>query len=72
MDKISTLILTASQNTKKVATTIAKATKSKKKSDSLSQAFEPSDAVIDRILNYSKALSVKPSKSMGYVENLLN
>ncbi len=34
--------------------------------------FDPSDAVIARLLNYSKALSVKKSRTMGFVENLLN
>lgn len=46
--------------------------KKEKQSENLSEAFEPSDAVIANLLNYSKALSVKKSKSMGYVENLLN
>lgn len=46
--------------------------KKAKKSESQDEQFEPSDAVIARILDFSKALSVKKSKSMGYVENLLN
>ena len=61
MIKISTPSLTALSQSKK-----------EKKSNSLGEAHEPSDAVIDRILNFSKALSIKKSKSMGYVENLLN
>jgi hypothetical protein len=61
MVKISTPSLTANSSQKKVT-----------KSENESEAFGPSDAVIDRILAYSKALSVKKSKSTGYIENLLN
>jgi hypothetical protein len=58
--------------TSTLSTFTATSKKKIKKSESNDEAYEPSDAVISRILNYSKALSVKKSKSMGYVENLLN
>lgn len=32
----------------------------------------PSQRVIDNIQNYSKALSVRPSKKIGHIEMLLN
>lgn len=32
----------------------------------------PSESSINNILNYSKALSVRKSDTMGYIENLLN
>lgn len=35
-------------------------------------AFEPSDAVINNILNYSKALSVRKSKQIDFFEMVLN
>lgn len=34
--------------------------------------FEPRPHVILNILNYSKALSVKKSKSVKFIENILN
>ena len=34
--------------------------------------YEPGNNVIDNILNYSKALSVKKSKDGGYFESVLN
>lgn len=34
--------------------------------------FEPGNNVIDNILNYSKALSIRKSKSMKHFEMVLN
>jgi hypothetical protein len=34
--------------------------------------YEPSNSVISNILNYSKALSVRPSKDGGHFEMVLN
>ena len=34
--------------------------------------FEPSNNVINIILNYSKALSIRKSKSIEYIEMVLN
>jgi hypothetical protein len=63
MDKTSTLTLLTAPKSKK------------EKSEDLGFSLNhdgPSDAVINNLLNYSKALTVTPSKSIGYVENLLN
>jgi hypothetical protein len=34
--------------------------------------YEPSDSIISNILNYSKALSVRPNKNGGHFEMVLN
>ncbi|TND07651.1 MAG: hypothetical protein FD123_2970 [Bacteroidetes bacterium] len=34
--------------------------------------FEPAESTIRNILNYSKALEVKPSKNMQHFESVLN
>lgn len=43
-----------------------------KKKNQEKNAMEPDKSTIDFILNYSKALSVKKSKNLGYVENIMN
>lgn len=35
-------------------------------------SYEPSEGTIRNILNYSKALEVKPSKSINHFESVLN
>jgi hypothetical protein len=34
--------------------------------------YEPGDSVINNILNYSKALSIRSSKNVEYIEVVLN
>lgn len=46
-------------------------TKKKLKEDALN-CESPSDAVIQNILNFSKALKIERSKSIGFVETVLN
>jgi hypothetical protein len=46
--------------------------KLKIKSLTANQTHLPSDAVLSFILNFSKALSVKKLKSIGFIENLMN
>lgn len=35
-------------------------------------SVSPRKSTIDNILNYSKALSIRPSKKVGHIEMLLN
>ena len=43
-------------------------TKSKKRQNVYSSKVEPSDAVINAILNYSKNLDIKPAKHVPFIE----
>lgn len=55
-----------------LVSTSLKKTKNKQLDIALVDAFEPSDSVIQNILNYSKALSVKKSKSLEFIEIVAN
>ena len=52
--------------------TISNHTHSKSKKMNQIELHEPSEQVIKAILNYSKALSVQPSKNIKHVELILN
>ena len=44
--------------------------KNKQQLETVVDYFEPSDSLIRNILNYSKALTVKNSSSVGFIEIL--
>ena len=56
------------QQTSTLVSTILKITKNKQQASSLVVDIEPSDSLIQNILNYSKSLTVKKSKSVGFIE----
>jgi hypothetical protein len=45
-----------------------KTTKDEQQGAQLIVENEPSDSIIQNILNYSKSLTIKPSKSIGVIE----
>lgn len=49
-----------------------KTTKNKQQPENVVDAFEPSDYSIQNILNYSKSLSIKKSKNVGFIEVVVN
>ena len=49
-----------------------KSTKNKQQFSNLVDDLEPSDSLIQNILNYSKALTIKKSKSIGFIEVVAN
>ena len=51
-----------------VSTTSLKITKNKQQAIPLVDAPEPSDSLVQNILNYSKSLAVKKSDSVGFIE----
>ena len=62
MNKISTKKINVPVNTKKI-----------EKIDNTNEfPYEPGKNVIDNILNYSKALSIRKSKCLEYFEMVLN
>lgn len=49
-----------------------KTPKNKQQAEILVGDMEPSDSLIQNILNYSKSLTVKKSNSVGFIEVLIN
>ena len=45
-----------------------KSHKNKQQTEKFVDAFEPSDSIIQGILNYSKSLTVKKSKHIDFIE----
>lgn len=57
------------QQTSTLVSTLLKITKKNKQQvTTLVDAPEPSDSLIQNILNYSKSLSIKKSDSVGFIE----
>ena len=56
------------QQTFTLVSTYLKTTKNKQQAQTLVDDMEPSDSLILNILSYSKSLTVKPSKSVGFIE----
>ena len=56
------------QQTSTLVSTLLKITKNKQQAPTLVEAPEPSDSLIQNILNYSKSLSIKKSDSVGFIE----
>ena len=56
------------QKTSTLVSTILKTTKNKQQKPIIVEDIEPSDSLIQNILNYSKSLTVKKSKSVGFIE----
>ena len=54
--------------TSTLVSTILKTTKNKQQKPAIVDDIEPSDSLIQNILNYSKSLTVKKSKSVGFIE----
>ena len=51
-----------------LVSTTFKSTKNKQHVSKQVDDFEPSDSIIQNILNYSKSLTVKKSNSVGFIE----
>ena len=49
-----------------------KSHKNKQQAENLVDAFEPSESIIEGILNYSKSLSIKKSKYIDFIEFVRN
>jgi hypothetical protein len=56
------------QQTFTLVSSTLKSTKNKQQASNLVDDQSPSDSIIQNILNYSKSLSVKKSKSIGFIE----
>ena len=56
------------QKTSTLVSTILKTTKNKQQKPAIVDDIEPSDSLIQNILNYSKSLTVRKSKSVGFIE----
>ncbi|HRF99465.1 MAG TPA: hypothetical protein PKZ75_00025 [Bacteroidia bacterium] len=54
--------------TSTLVSTILKTTKNKQQKVTLVDEMEPSDSLIQNILNYSKSLTIKKSNSVGFIE----
>ncbi len=54
--------------TSTLVSTILKTTKNKQPKVTLVDEMEPSDSLIQNILNYSKSLTIKKSNSVGFIE----
>lgn len=54
--------------TSTLVSTILKTTKNKQQKVTLVDEMEPSDSLIQNILNYSKSLTIKKSDSVGFIE----
>ena len=54
--------------TSTLVSTILKTTKNKQRKVTLVDEIEPSDSLIQNILNYSKSLTIKKSDSVGFIE----
>ena len=56
------------QKTSTLVSTILKTTKNKQQKSDFVDEIEPSDSLIQNILNYSKSLTIQKSKSVGFIE----
>lgn len=56
------------QQTSTLVSTLLKITKNKQQDAILVEDPEPSDSLIQNILNYSKSLTIKKSDSVGFIE----
>ena len=56
------------QKTSTLVSTILKTTKNKQQKSDFVENMEPSDSLIQNILNYSKSLTIRKSKSVGFIE----
>ncbi len=56
------------QQTFTLVSSTLKSTKNKQQAPILVDDQSPSDSIIQNILNYSKSLSVKKSKTIGFIE----
>lgn len=56
------------QKTSTLVSTLLKITKNKQQAITLVDDIEPSDSLIQNILNYSKSLTIKKSNSVGFIE----
>ena len=56
------------QKTSTLVSTILKTTKNKQQKPTFVENMEPSDSLIQNILNYSKSLTIQKSKSVGFIE----
>lgn len=56
------------QKTSTLVSTLLKITKNKQQASILVDDIEPSDSLIQNILNYSKSLTIKKSNSVGFIE----
>lgn len=56
------------QKTSTLVSTLLKITKNKQIAILLVDEIEPSDSLIQNILNYSKSLTIKKSNSIGFIE----
>lgn len=56
------------QKTSTLVSTILITTKNKQQNASFVEQNEPSDSIIQNILNYSKSLTIQKSKSVGFIE----
>lgn len=54
--------------TSTLVSTILKTTKNKQQKLTFVDEIEPSDSLIQNILNYSKSLTIKKSDSIGFIE----
>lgn len=54
--------------TSTLVSTILKTTKNKQQKITFVDEIEPSDSLIQNILNYSKSLTIKKSDSVGFIE----
>ena len=60
------------QQTFTLVSKLLKTTKNKQQVSKLVDDLEPSDYLIQNILNYSKSLTIKKSKSVGFIEVVAN
>jgi hypothetical protein len=56
------------QKTSTLVSTILKTTKNKQQQVTIVDRIEPSDSLIQNILNYSKSLTIQKSQSVGFIE----
>lgn len=56
------------QQTSTLVSTSLKITKNKQPKVTLVDDIEPSDSLIQNILNYSRSLTIKKSNSVGFIE----
>ncbi|MBK6986283.1 MAG: hypothetical protein IPH32_16795 [Bacteroidetes bacterium] len=56
------------QKTSTLVSTILKTTTNKQQTNNFVDEPEPSDSIIQNILNYSKSLTIQKSKSVGFIE----
>ena len=60
------------QQTFTLVSKLLKTTKNKQQVSKLVDDLEPSDYLIQNILNYSKSLTIKKSKTVGFIEVVAN